>query len=114
MTHFPYVRAPDLTVTLSCIAVQYLTLIFHQHTQAKDVITSKYSVLRRILQLKREEVRGARYEVLTAVLSRVQIFWLLSYVSSIHPAKTACSVSAVLRAALYIRLTVYSVRNVGI
>jgi hypothetical protein len=33
--------APDLTVTLSRIAVQYLTLIFHQHTEAKDVITSK-------------------------------------------------------------------------
>jgi hypothetical protein len=26
---------------LSRIAVQYLTLIFHQHTEAKDVITSK-------------------------------------------------------------------------
>jgi hypothetical protein len=34
-------RAPDLTVTLSSIVVQYLTLIFHQHTEAKDVITSK-------------------------------------------------------------------------
>jgi hypothetical protein len=41
MTHSPYARAPDLTVTLSRIAVQYLTLIFHQHTEAKDVITSK-------------------------------------------------------------------------
>jgi hypothetical protein len=37
----PYARASDLTVTLSRIAVQYLTLIFHQHTEAKDVITSK-------------------------------------------------------------------------
>jgi hypothetical protein len=41
VTHSPYARAPDLTVTLSRIAVQYLTLIFHQHTDAKDVITSK-------------------------------------------------------------------------
>jgi hypothetical protein len=41
VTHFPYARAPDLSVTLSRIAVQYFTLIFHQHTEAKDVITSK-------------------------------------------------------------------------
>jgi hypothetical protein len=41
VTHSPYTRAPDLSVTLSRIAVQYLTLIFHQHTEAKDVITSK-------------------------------------------------------------------------
>jgi hypothetical protein len=41
VTHSPYARAPDLTVTLSRIAVQYLTLIFYQHTEAKDVITSK-------------------------------------------------------------------------
>jgi hypothetical protein len=41
VTHSPYARAPDLSVTLSPIAVQYLTLIFHQHTEAKDVITSK-------------------------------------------------------------------------
>jgi flavorubredoxin len=41
VTHSPYARAPDLTVTLSRIAVQYLTLIFHQHTEAKEVITSK-------------------------------------------------------------------------
>jgi hypothetical protein len=41
VTHSPYARAPDLSVTLSRIAVQYLTLIFHQHTEAKDVITSK-------------------------------------------------------------------------
>jgi hypothetical protein len=41
VTHSPYAGAPDLTVTLSRIAVQYLTLIFHQHTEAKDVITSK-------------------------------------------------------------------------
>jgi hypothetical protein len=41
VTHSPYARAPDLTVTLSRIAVQFLTLIFHQHTEAKDVITSK-------------------------------------------------------------------------
>jgi hypothetical protein len=31
VTHSPYARAPDLTVTLSRIVVQYLTLIFHQH-----------------------------------------------------------------------------------
>jgi hypothetical protein len=30
-----------MSVTLSRIAGQYLTLIFHQHTEAKDVITSK-------------------------------------------------------------------------
>jgi hypothetical protein len=42
VTHSPYARAPDLTVTLSRIAVQYLTLIFHQHTEAKDGITSKW------------------------------------------------------------------------
>jgi hypothetical protein len=41
VTHSPYARAPDLSVTLSRIAVQYFTLIFHQHTEAKDVITSK-------------------------------------------------------------------------
>jgi hypothetical protein len=41
MTPSPYARAPDLSVTLSRIAVHYLTLIFHQHTEAKDVITSK-------------------------------------------------------------------------
>jgi hypothetical protein len=41
VTHSPYARAPDLSVTLSRIAGQYLTLIFHQHTGAKDVITSK-------------------------------------------------------------------------
>jgi hypothetical protein len=41
VTHSPYARAPDLSVTLSRIAVQYLTLFFHQHTEAKDVITSK-------------------------------------------------------------------------
>jgi hypothetical protein len=41
VTHSSYARAPDLTVTLSRIAVQYLTLILHQHTEAKDVITSK-------------------------------------------------------------------------
>jgi hypothetical protein len=41
VTHSPYARAPYLTVTLSRIAVQYLTLIFHQHTEAKDVITLK-------------------------------------------------------------------------
>jgi hypothetical protein len=41
VTHSPYARAPDLTVTLSRIGVQYLTLIFHQHTEAKDVSTSK-------------------------------------------------------------------------
>jgi hypothetical protein len=46
VTHSPYARAPDLTVTLSRIAVQYLTLIFHQHTEAKDVITSKSAYLR--------------------------------------------------------------------
>jgi hypothetical protein len=33
-------RAPDLSVTLSRTAGQYLTLFFHQHTEAKDVITS--------------------------------------------------------------------------
>jgi hypothetical protein len=43
VTHSPYARAPDLSVTLPRIAVQYLTLIFHQHTEAKDVITSKVS-----------------------------------------------------------------------
>jgi hypothetical protein len=41
VTHSPYARAPDLSVTLSRIAAQYLTLIFHQHAEAKDVITSK-------------------------------------------------------------------------
>jgi hypothetical protein len=41
VTHSPYARAPDLTVTVSRIAVQYLTPIFHQHTEAKDVITSE-------------------------------------------------------------------------
>jgi hypothetical protein len=41
VTHSPYARSPDITVTLSRIAVQYLTLVFHQHTEAKDVITSK-------------------------------------------------------------------------
>jgi hypothetical protein len=41
VTHSPYALAPDLSVALSRIAVQYLTLIFHQHTEAKDVITSK-------------------------------------------------------------------------
>jgi hypothetical protein len=41
VTHSPYARAPDLTVTLSRIAVQFLTLIFPQHTEVKDVITSK-------------------------------------------------------------------------
>jgi hypothetical protein len=41
VTHSPYARAPDLLVTPSRIAVQYLILIFHQHTEAKDVITSK-------------------------------------------------------------------------
>jgi hypothetical protein len=41
VTHSPYARAPDLSVKLSRIAGQYLTLIFHQHTEAKDVITSK-------------------------------------------------------------------------
>jgi histone-lysine N-methyltransferase SETMAR len=41
VTHSLYARAPDLSVTLSRIAVQYLTLFFHQHTEAKDVITSK-------------------------------------------------------------------------
>jgi hypothetical protein len=46
VTHSPYARATDLTVTLSRIAVQYLTLIFHQHTEAKDVITSKSEVTR--------------------------------------------------------------------
>jgi hypothetical protein len=45
MTHSPNARAPDLSVTLSRIAAQYLTLIFHQHTEAKDVITSKSSSL---------------------------------------------------------------------
>jgi hypothetical protein len=42
VTRSPYARAPDLTVMLSRIVVQYLTLIFHQHTEAKDVITSKF------------------------------------------------------------------------
>jgi hypothetical protein len=41
VTYSPYARAPDLSVTLSRIAVQCFTLIFHQHTEAKDVITSK-------------------------------------------------------------------------
>jgi hypothetical protein len=41
VTHSPYARAPDLSVTLSRTAGQYLTLFFHQHTEAKDVITSK-------------------------------------------------------------------------
>jgi hypothetical protein len=40
VTHYPYARAPDLSVTLSRTAGQYLTLFFHQHTEAKDVITS--------------------------------------------------------------------------
>jgi hypothetical protein len=44
VTHSPYARAPDLSVTLSRIAVQSLTLIFHQHTEAKDVITSKLTL----------------------------------------------------------------------
>jgi hypothetical protein len=34
-------RAHQMSVTLSRIAVQYLALIFHQHTGVKDVITSK-------------------------------------------------------------------------
>jgi hypothetical protein len=38
------VRAPDLSVTLSRTAGQYLTLFFHQHTEAKDVITSKSQI----------------------------------------------------------------------
>jgi hypothetical protein len=33
--------AHQILQSLSRIAVQYLTLIFHQHTEAKDVITSK-------------------------------------------------------------------------
>jgi hypothetical protein len=41
VTHSPYAPAPDLSVTLSRIAVEYFTLIFHQHTETKDVITSK-------------------------------------------------------------------------
>jgi hypothetical protein len=44
VTHSPYARAPDLSVTLSRTAGQYLTLFFYQHTQAKDVITSKLFV----------------------------------------------------------------------
>jgi hypothetical protein len=41
VTHSPYARAPDLSVTLSRTAGQYLTPFFHQHTEVKDVITSK-------------------------------------------------------------------------
>jgi hypothetical protein len=41
VTHSPYARAPDLSVTLSRTAGQYLTIYFQQHTEAKDVITSK-------------------------------------------------------------------------
>jgi hypothetical protein len=53
VTHSPYARAPDLTVTLSLIAVQYLTFFFHQHTEAKDVITSKnWDTHRQIIQDK--------------------------------------------------------------
>jgi hypothetical protein len=48
VTHSLYARAPDLTVTLYRIAVQYLTLFFHQHTEAKDVITSKRAAIVRI------------------------------------------------------------------
>jgi hypothetical protein len=54
VTHSPYARAPDLTVTLSRIAVQYLTLIFHQHTEAKDFITSKTTSGRKIEHLQVE------------------------------------------------------------
>jgi hypothetical protein len=45
VTHTPYARAPDPSVTLSRTAGQYLTLFFHQHTEAKDVITSKNPTL---------------------------------------------------------------------
>jgi hypothetical protein len=50
VTHSPYARAPDLTVTLSRIAVQYFTLFFHQHTETKDVITSKEKLKTIILE----------------------------------------------------------------